>query len=75
MTTMDIGSTESLRSRVIELQKTLTDVGVTSLPILHDEATGKDHRGLAMDDVYLVTPEQTLRIPFQDPGLGGVGGD
>ena len=67
MTTMDIGSAGSLRRRVSELQKTLADVGVETLPSIHDEAAGKDHRGLATDDVYVVVaPVKTVRLPYQD---------
>ena len=55
---MDIGSAESLRRRVSELQKTLGDVGVDSLPGLQEAET---------DDIYVVvTPVKTVRIPFQD---------
>ena len=59
MTTMDIGSAESLRRRVSELQKTLADVGVDPVPGLQQAET---------DDfpVYLVTPVKTVRIPFHD---------
>ena len=64
---MDIGSATSLRRRTIELQKTLKDIGVNSRPILHDEATARDHRGPATDDVFVVvTPTETVRLPYQD---------
>ena len=64
---MDIGSAASLRRRTIELQKTLRDIGVHSRPILRNEATGRDHRAQATDDIFVVvTPMKTVRLPYQD---------
>ena len=59
MATMDIGSPESLRRRVMELQKTLADVGVDPLPGLRQMDTD-------YFTVHLVTPEETVQIPIND---------